>query len=485
LTEATPRGGTHALHVVALAAGGIIALLGVFVLALGALLGFLYALERDDDGFLSSSRERLVTTTRALTAEDIDLGTGIEPDNPIWDLDLATVRISSASGVDAPAIFVGIGPEEEVNRYRAGVAHEEITDVGFEPFEYDTTLRLGGRAPPPPGEQSFWVAAASGPGEQAIEWDIERGRWALVLMNADGSRGVDHRVEVGVKSDVLLPGALALLGIAAVLVLVSVVLILYGVRGLSSHPGHAPGPEPKAPGGGPYPATLMGALDADLSRGLWLVKWFLAIPHFLILIALWIAFWVATAISLVAIVFTGRYPRGLFDFDVGVLRWTWRVAFYATSAIGTDRYPPFTLQRVDYPADFDVVYPERLSRGLVLVKWWLLAIPHYLILAVVGGGLQWPTLGVLSSIPEWPFGPAWGAPGSLVFVLVVIAGAALLFTGRYPRGIFDFLMGLNRWVFRVQAYVALMTDAYPPFRLDQGPREPEAKPGEAGEGETS
>ncbi len=218
----------------------------------------------------------------------------------------------------------------------------------------------------------------------------------------------------------------------------------------------------------PYPARLTGTLDPQLSRGLWLVKWFLAIPHYVLLAFLWIAFLVVTVIAGFAILFTGRYPRPLFDFTVGVLRWNWRVAFYAFAAIGTDRYPPFTLARTDYPADFDVDYPERLSRGLVLIKSWLLAIPHLIIIGLFTANVPyWSTVANDGSAASYQ-----NLAGlSLVGFLVVIAGAVLLFTGRYPRALFDLILGMNRWIYRVFSYTSLMRDEYPPFRLDQGEQE--------------
>jgi hypothetical protein len=219
-----------------------------------------------------------------------------------------------------------------------------------------------------------------------------------------------------------------------------------------------------------YPVRVDAALDPSLSRWLWLVKWLLLIPHIIVLFFLWVAFVVVTVIAFFAILFTGRYPRSLFDFNVGVMRWSWRVHYYGYWALGTDRYPPFALAEVpDYPAHLDVTYPERLSRGLIFVKW-LLAIPHFLVVAVfVGGGLWLGTRGGDTN-DAWDNGSSAG--WSLVGLLVLISAIVLLFTGRYPKPLYDFVLGMDRWALRVGAYAALMTDRYPPFRLDQGGTDP-------------
>ncbi|MFG1792574.1 DUF4389 domain-containing protein [Nocardia sp. NPDC049149] len=213
------------------------------------------------------------------------------------------------------------------------------------------------------------------------------------------------------------------------------------------------------------PVRVRGDLDPALSRWMWLVKWILAIPHYIVLFFLHIAYFVLTVVAFFAILFTGKYPKAIFDFNVGVVRWSWRVGFYALYVVGTDKYPPFSLQANDeYPADLEIDYPEQLSRGLVLVKWWLLVLPQYLILIALTSGGSWgmgdsDSWGVVTSIP-------------LMSILLFVAVIGLLFTGRYPQGLYDFLVGIARWTIRVQVYAGLMRDEYPPFRLDQGAREP-------------
>jgi hypothetical protein len=196
-------------------------------------------------------------------------------------------------------------------------------------------------------------------------------------------------------------------------------------------------------GSKPYPVTLRGELTIPPGPWLWLVKWFLAIPHYILLCFLGIAFFVVCVIAFFAILFTGKYPKELFELNTGILRWSWRVGFYSYSALGTDKYPPFSLEPdPNYPADLDIPHPEKLSQGKVLVKWWLLAIPHYIIIGIFNSG-----------------------QGGLTMLLAIIGIIARLFTDKYPEDIFKLVIGMNRWTYRVVAYASLMRDEYPPFRL--------------------
>jgi hypothetical protein len=204
----------------------------------------------------------------------------------------------------------------------------------------------------------------------------------------------------------------------------------------------------------PSPVVLKADLSKPPSRALWLVKWLLLIPHWIVLALLWVAYIIVGVLAFFAILFTARFPRKLFNFNAGVLRWTWRVGFYGYWILGTDEYPPFSLKSVEgYPADLEIEYPESLSRGLIFVKW-LLAIPHYLCLTPLMG---WGT---------WHYTSETKAPViGLILILIIIIAFVLLFTKKYNEDIFKLNTGIVRWLYRVLAYIGLMTDQYPPFKL--------------------
>jgi hypothetical protein len=426
--------------------GSLSALLAAALLAGAGTVLWAHLTQRDDDGFLTSPVEQVSSDAFAVTAEGVEIADVRELDDWLVEQGLGRVRIRATGRLEP--VFVGIAPEALVDRYLSRVGHDELRELrSGEPRYRD---RAGGAPASPPQRAGIWVASAQGAGTQTVDWEARDGRWAVVVMNADGSRPVAAEVSVGAKLGIL-PWIAAGLGLAGLLALAAAAgMIGFAVGGRA--PATAASAVPSAataPAG--YPVAVDGELDAPLSRWLWLVKWLLALPHYVILAFLWPAFLVMTVVALVAVAATGRYPRAIFDFNVGVLRWTWRVAYYSYGALATDRYPPFTLAPADYPATLEVPYPEQLSRGKALIKWWLLALPHYLVIAVVSGGI-WLT-------------ETFRTP-SLIGLLVLFAGVALLFTGRYPRELFRLILGINRWFLRVVAYAALMRDEYPPFRLE-------------------
>jgi hypothetical protein len=177
-----------------------------------------------------------------------------------------------------------------------------------------------------------------------------------------------------------------------------------------------------------------------LSRLLIFVKWLLAIPHLLALAFVTVAVAIVTVIAFFAILFTGNYPESLWRFTLGYFKWTTRVNAYV--GLMRDEYPPFSLE-ADYPARLSLEYPTSMSRLLIFIKW-LLIIPHTFVLYFVGLAAA---------------------------IVLFIAWFAILFTGRYPEGLFRFYEGYLRWMERVNAYSLLLTDDYPPFSLDSTPVE--------------
>jgi uncharacterized protein DUF4389 len=192
-------------------------------------------------------------------------------------------------------------------------------------------------------------------------------------------------------------------------------------------------PTASAPG---YPVRFDVDYPERLSRWKIFVKWLLAIPQLIIVYLLQSITGILAIIAFFAILFTKRWPRGLFDFVVQIQRWTLNVLAYVL--LLRDEYPPFSGDPGQYPVSYEVDYDDNLSRWQIFIKW-LLAIPHFIVVAFLG---------------------------IAAFFVLVIAWFAILFTGRYPRGLFDFIVGTIRWTQRVHAYAyLLMTDRYPPFSL--------------------
>lgn len=455
-------GGAGAGAIVALVLGILFALIGVGGI-IGSTASAALLPRPGQDGFLTSPIGEVSTTSYGLTTPPAHIGVNAVPFN------LGSLRFAAESAAPGGQIFIGIGPDTDVDRYLSGIHTTEITGVRISPFRVQVRDVPGSAVPAPPTGQSFWAVSAYGPGMQQVTMDLRSGDWVLVIMNADAGAGITADVQAAVNPTLFgtLTAGLWIGGIVALII--GAALIAIGATLLGRRlPAPATGNYGQAKVGAHYPARLTGHLDPQLSRGLWLVKWLLAVPHFIILFFLWFVVGITTIISGFAILFTGRYPRPLFDFAVGVLRWSWRVAFYSYSALATDAYPPFTLASTDYPADFDVDYPERLSHGLVLVKGWLLAIPHLLIVSVFTG-TAWASWSSQDSGAS-DYGRTTGF--SLLGLLVLIAAVILMFTGRYQRPLFDVVMGINRWIYRVATYTLLLRDEYPPFRLDQGPNDP-------------
>lgn len=434
-----------ARRVVLLVVGSLVVFIGIGLMIGGGAILFVDRTYTDEAGFLTVDPIALHRDAFAITAP-----TTIEGDWLWWWRGPATIRVDARSADADRGIFIGVAAADAVAEYLSGTSYAEIRALRFDenpdrPFEY--VDHIGTSAPAQPTLQPFWKASATGVGTQSMAWDLDPGDWVLVIMNADGSRVVDVAGSIGVKAPWLFNDGLTVLAIGVSVLALGLAIVLLVARRTRQAPTAETVPSPAQTEEGSFPIVFRALAGEPLSPALWLVKWLLLIPHYVVLAFLYVGFAASWFVSLFAILFTGRYPRSLFDYNVGVIRWTWRVGYYGYQALATDRYPPFTLRSGGYPADIEVPYPERLAPGLALVKWWLLAIPHYVVLSFFQGG-------------------AGRYYGGLVPILSLFAGVTLLFTGKYPESLRPLIVGMNRWTYRVLVYATLMTDAYPPFRLD-------------------
>jgi hypothetical protein len=236
-------------RVALLVGGSLAALIAFALLTAGLMVVLAHVTARDSAGFYTSSTERFTTQTYALTSEGMQIG-DIRGDGADWALDAfdATVRVRATTR-DGDPVFIGIAREQDVDRYLAQSAHEEISDVHAGPFSYDSVRRGGTAMPGSPTTATFWAASASGPGTQAVTWKPDIGRWAVVVMNADRSSGVDADISLGAKSGAILPIGLGLLGVGLLGLAAAVGLLLIAVREERRPPGgtHAITQAPAAP----------------------------------------------------------------------------------------------------------------------------------------------------------------------------------------------------------------------------------------------
>jgi len=223
LAAPRPRGGTAAL-----VGSGLTGLLALLVLAAGIALLAIHATKRDHDGFYGSDTTTLTTSTAGFATEALD----VDSDAPSWlvrDGRLATIRVT-ATGLAHKPVFVGIGPQAQVDAYLRGVGHEEVTDFEVEPWSVDTTRRPGVSRAERPATRSFWSAAAQGGGTQVVRWPVQDGDWKVVLMNADGSTGLRAEVAVGAKVPAVRTVGIVLLVLGAGLALGSGAFLVHGLR---------------------------------------------------------------------------------------------------------------------------------------------------------------------------------------------------------------------------------------------------------------
>jgi len=224
-------------RVVVIAIGAAVALLALVALGSGAALVGTHATQRDDDGFYASGVHRIATPTRAFVSDKLEIGS----DAPDWLFSkgrLGTIRVT-ATGTAARPVFVGIARQARVDAYLRGVGHDEITDLELDPFSLETVRHTGAAKPARPFARTFWSRSATGAGTQTVAWRVQKGNWAVVVMNADGSPGVVTELGVGAKLGLLLWIGIGLLIGGLIAAAAAVAMLVVGARMRPAAPAHA------------------------------------------------------------------------------------------------------------------------------------------------------------------------------------------------------------------------------------------------------
>lgn len=251
-------------RIVALVVGCVLILPAIGVLLAGGALAVGYATQRDDDGYFDVTIDQLQTPTAAITGEDVKFAA--DPGSPDWLIDTIDldVRLRATALDSEQAIFIGIARQTDLDRYLADVAHDRVIRItGRTPVYRQQGNELDAVAEPT--EQDFWVASASGSGTQELTWAATGGRWAAVVMNADGSPGITASMTIGAKSGLIAPLAVALTLLGVGLTAAAVVLIVYGAAGARRRPDSdraivtTDAPQP----GAPLPPPETSVADAD------------------------------------------------------------------------------------------------------------------------------------------------------------------------------------------------------------------------------
>jgi len=228
IVQPPPRQRSAPSQVMAAVAATLVGLLGFALLAGGAALVWAGS-ERDDDGFYSTSTERFTASGSALVSHELD----IDLDGADWLVGrdgLGRIRLGATSR-DGASVFVGIARTADVDAYLRDVPHTVLHDVDTDPFRASYVERAGDRAASRPGDRPFWAASAEGSGTRTLEWEVEDGSWTAVVMNADGSRGVDADLSVGADLPILTVAGWIGLGAGTILLLGTIALIVFAIRG--------------------------------------------------------------------------------------------------------------------------------------------------------------------------------------------------------------------------------------------------------------